>query len=122
MHSPISVAMLQCSTVGVNITLQQQAPARGQLHVKKQTFVLLIAPVTKCRPYSKPWPLLDMAALVIHRDKLLLHHVQLLKAVGVLWVCDVSDMLKYLGSINGLTSISVYFCLLLQTAERRWVS
>lgn len=63
---------------------------------------------------SKPECLLDMPPLVIHRDKLLLHHVQLLKAVGVLWVCDISYMLKYLGSINGLTSISVCLCLLLQ--------
>jgi hypothetical protein len=32
MHSPMSVAMLQCSTVGVNITLSQQQQQQQQVH------------------------------------------------------------------------------------------
>lgn len=52
----------------------------------------------------------DMACAVVHRDKFLLHHVQLLEAVRVLGVCDVPDVLENLGCVDGLAAIRRHVC------------
>jgi hypothetical protein len=39
--------------------------------------------------------------LVIHLNQVLSHHIQLLKCVRMLWVCDVSQMIKNL-EIKGI--------------------
>lgn len=54
--------------------------------------------------------LLDVAGPVVHRDELLLNHVELLQAVGVLGVCDIPDVLEYLGRVDQLAPIDVRCC------------
>lgn len=51
-----------------------------------------------------------MAGPVVHRDELLLNHVELLQAVGVLGVCDIPDVLEYLGRVDQLAPIDVRCC------------
>lgn len=57
----------------------------------------------------------DISCRIIHIDELLLHYVELLEAVRVLWVRNISDMLEYLSCIDGLPSIPVMLsCCFLQ--------
>ncbi len=44
-------------------------------------------------------------AFVIYADEVLRHNVQLLKAVRVLWICDVFDVLEHLQRVDELTTV-----------------
>lgn len=48
------------------------------------------------------WHSLDHACGVIYVYEPLLHHIQLLQGVGVLWVCDVADVFVDLQGIDRL--------------------
>lgn len=73
MHSPMRVAMLQCSTVGVNSTLQP----RQHRHIGG---LVLLRGRHSCKQGAAAGQqhLLDVAGPVVHRDELLLNHVELL--------------------------------------------
>jgi hypothetical protein len=48
-----------------------------------------------------------MSCAIINSDELLLHHIQLLQAVRVLRVCDITYMLKDLSCIDWLPPIYI---------------
>lgn len=73
--------MLQCCTVGVNWTLHMPVNLL-QSKVKGQLEEIIWHSQLHCSP--------DEACRIIHRDKLLTDHIQLLQAVRMLRICDVS--------------------------------
>ena len=49
----------------------------------------------------------DVPLRVIHIHQVLRHHAQLFQRVGVLRVLDVTDVLKHLQGVNGLTLVVI---------------
>lgn len=61
---------------------------------------------------------LDVACAIIDRYQLFLHNIQLLKAVWVLRICDVPNVLKDLCCIDSLTPINISGCSILQQIKQ----
>ena len=120
MHSPMSVAMLQCSTVGVKRTCMvlRAAITDQYIHEGDQRTAAFHSPAWPTAGHlSCAWPRthagqnspsqltqalsnsaqphLHRARRIIHLHLLLGHHVQLLQSVWVLGVDDVADVLSW---------------------------